>query len=86
MAVRQVAAREIEKWTTLSELYLSVRIRALCYEGLRPERLGLVVIFYHAGLLPLEIYPRRAVIFDRLFEVCRNLCAVGFGRIFALQD
>ena len=57
-----------------------------CHESVRPERLWLVVVFYHAGLLPLKIYPRWAVIFDRLFEVCCDLSTVSFGRVLALQD
>ena len=55
-------------------------------ELFRPEGLGFVVVFYHAGLLTLEIYPRWTVIFDRFFEVCCYLCAMGFCRVFTLQD
>ena len=51
-----------------------------------PERLRLVIVFYHARLLALEIYPRWAIIFDCFFEVCRDLCAVGSCGVLAFQD
>ena len=51
-----------------------------------PERLRLVIVFYHARLLALEIYPGWAIIFDCFFEVCRDLCAVGSCGVLAFQD
>ena len=82
MTVRQVAAGKIEKMTTLSGFYKSAYMERLPRE-FRPERLGLIVVLYHAGRLPLEIYPCWAVILDSFFEVCGNLCTVGFGWVFA---
>ena len=52
----------------------------------RPEWLRLVVVFYHTGLLALEVDSRRAINSDLFFKIGGDFGTVSLGGVFASKD